>query len=161
MFRKLLFVPVAVAAALIADASFAQSTIAPELQMMKSAEKHGAFIENFAQLARAKKEREILASLDASSINGVSESQLLEAFKEDVFPFFADYERMKNYEQITKAQAPDGRVGLWHYTFIVDYQGNTKPFQIALIDGEGGPKVLSILVGQCVKGRHPAIPPCR
>ncbi len=168
MFRQQLIVAIATIIGLFSiipvaygDLSAEIKMMKAEMKMMKSADKHGAFIDNFAQLARDKKESEILAALDQASIKGASQEQILEAFRKDVFPFFAQYQKIKPYEQITKAQVADGRVGLWHYTYIVDSDGNTKPFQIAVIDTDSGLKVLGILVGQCVKGRHPAIPPCQ
>lgn len=158
--RKILMGLICAAAVVTSHMAVGQANISAEMQMMKSAEKHGAFIDRFAKFARDRNETEALAALDPESIKGISEEQLRIAMNNDFFPFFAQYEKLKNYEQVTKAQAADGRIGLWHYTFIVDAQGNVKPFQIAIIDSGAGLKVLSILVGQCVKGRHPAIPPC-
>ncbi|MEI7614058.1 MAG: hypothetical protein WCK63_14245 [Betaproteobacteria bacterium] len=161
MLRKLFAFSFIVTAVFMPEISVGQANFGAEMQMMKSAEKHGAFIENFSILARDKKENEVIAALDPASIKGISEEQLREMMNKNIFPFFAQYDKLKKYEQITKAQAPDGRVGLWHYTYITDPQGNAHPFQIAIIDTDTGLKVLSVQVGQCVKGRHPAIPPCQ
>ena len=98
---------------------------------------------------------------DSKLIKDFGEEQLRKSLTNEVFPFFSHYDKLRNYEQITGASVDDGRVGLWHYTFIVDTEGKVLPFQIAIIDTENGPKVLSLLVGQCVKGRHPRIPPCQ
>lgn len=160
MLHRLSIVSVFALALLTSQTSFGQSNIGAEIQMMKSAEKHGEFIDNFAKSARDKNEIAVLSALDPSVIKGANEAQVREVINKEIFPFFSQYEKLKNYEQITKAPSPDGRVGLWHYTYIVDTQGKTQPFQIAIIDTDSGLKVLSVLVGQCVKGRHPAIPPC-
>ena len=137
--------------------SFAQST---EMQMMQAAEKQKTFIENFAMLAKARNENGVFALLDSKLIRDVGEQQLRKKLNNDVFPFFSQYDKLNNYEQITKAQVGDGRVGLWHYTYIVDTKGKVSPFQIAVIDTDDGQKILSVTVGQCVKGRHPPTSTC-
>lgn len=160
MSHKLCFVSIIAVVIFASGISSAESNLTKELQMMKSSEKHGDFIDSFAKMARDKKYKDVFAALDPDSIKGVSNEQLREAMNQVVFPFFAKYEKMNNYEQITNAQLQDGRTGLWHYTYIVDTDGDNQPFHIAIIDTKSGLKVLSVQVGQCVKGRHPAIPPC-
>jgi hypothetical protein len=72
-----------------------------------------------------------------------------------VYPFFAPYTELARYDQITNATLPDGRSGLWHYTYINSAEEKMLPFRIAVIDTDDGPKILDIVVNECVKGRHP------
>lgn len=131
-----------------------------EMGMDATAESQIEFIKRFAALAHDRNDKELLAMLDPYSVSGASEEQVQQVLNQNIYPFFAQYKELKQYEKITRAQAADGRIGLWHYTFIVDSDGNLKPFQIAVIGNGTDMKVLGIDVGQCVKGRHPAIPPC-
>lgn len=131
-----------------------------EMGMNATAESQIEFIRRFAVLAHDRNDKELLAMMDPYSVSGASEEQVQKVLNQNIYPFFAQFKELKQYEQITRAQAADGRVGLWHYTFIVDSEGNLKPFQIAVTGSGSDMKVLGIDVGQCVKGRHPAIPPC-
>ena len=157
---KILRAAIGIVVAVGSLTTLAHADITEEMRMMNSAENQGAFIEAFANLLHDRKEKDVIAALDPASIQGATEEQVLEALRKDVLPFFAQFQKMSNYENVTKAQAPDGRVGLWHYTYMTDTKGNDRPFQIAIVEARGELKVLGILVGKCVKGRHPPIAPC-
>lgn len=152
MLTKRFIPPTVLSLVMFFSISTAHADLAAEMKMLKSAKMHKPFIENFARLLRDKKEHDILAALDPASIDGVNPAQILEAFERKIFPYF------EKYEKITKAKEPDGRIGLWHYTYIIDSKGNTIPFHIAIIDAGGELKVLNIAAGECVKDRHPPIP---
>lgn len=156
-----LFTVVFILCAVISKPSFAQTNFAEEMKMMKASEAQTIFIDNLAKMARDKNEEGIFDALDPALLNAQGKEQIREVIQKQLFPFFSLYEKLNNYTKNTKAQLQDGRVGLWHYTYIVDNTGKTFPFQVAIIDTDKGPKVANILVGQCVKGRHPAIPPCQ
>ena len=161
MLKDLLATALVLICTILESSAFAQSNLGTEMQMMKAGEKQGPFIDTFAKLAREQNEKAVMTLFDSKLIKDFGEEQLRKSLTNEVFPFFSHYDKLRNYEQITGASVDDGRVGLWHYTFIVDTEGKVLPFQIAIIDTENGPKVLSLLVGQCVKGRHPRIPPCQ
>jgi hypothetical protein len=139
----------------------AQADGAEALRMMRAADDHEAVITAFAMNVRDNKDQGVLDALDPATIAGASSEQILGMLKEEVFPFFARFARLNGYEGVTKAPVPDGRVGLWHYTFIEDSDGKTKPFRIAIIESSGTLKVAAIEVGKCVKKRHPRMGPCK
>lgn len=133
----------------------AQSSIQKEMQMMKDGEKQVSFIDSFAKKSKEKDFEGVYAMLDVASLNGANPSDVKAYLEKVVFPFFAEYEKLHNYKQITNATLPDGRSGLWHYTYIFTTSGKVLPFRIAVIDGADGPKTLAIEVNKCIQGRHP------
>lgn len=141
--------------------SVARADMAEELRMMTAADDHEAVIAAFAASLRDNKDQDVLAALDPASIAGASSEQVMAVLKRDVFPFFAKFVKLNGYEGVTNAPMPDGRVGLWHYTFIEDSDGKTKPFRIAIVEASGTPKVAAVEVGKCVKRRHPRMGPCK
>lgn len=134
---------------------WAQSSIQKEMQMMKEGENQASFIDSFSRKSKEKDLEGVYSMLDSASLNGANPNDVKSYLQNDVFPFFADYEKLHNYKQITNATLPDGRVGLWHYTYIITTSGKIFPFRIAVIDGAQGPKALHIEVNKCISGRHP------
>ena len=135
--------------------AIAQSDMQNEMRMMLQAEKQEAFIAKFAQQAKDKDSAAIIKELEPSMLKDNGEAAATKWLESQVFPFFANYSKIHNYKNVTNAVLPDGRKGLMHYTFIVDSDGKVQPFVIALIDSPEGPKLLNVLVNQCIKGRHP------
>ena len=133
----------------------AESDLSTELRMMSASEKQVLVIERFALRARERDAQALIAMLDADLVKNTGDAALHQYLEQAVFPFFADYEKLHHYKQITNAVLPDGRSGLWHYTYIVTTAGKVLPFRIAILDTPDGPQVLNIIVNDCVKGRHP------
>lgn len=145
-------------ALLVSQMTFAENDLAKEIQMMKEGENQEAFIQKLAELAKAKDAAAIIAMIDPAQLPPGSEAGVNEWLNKEVFPFFEHFSKMHNYKKITNAIMPDGRSGLWHYTFMVDDEEKVRPFRIALIATENGTKILSMIVNECVKGRHPFCP---
>ena len=103
---------------LSSSVSFAQSSFGKEMQMMKDGEKQKAFIEKVAQQAKEKDTASILSEMEPSMLKAIGEARIVDSLQSTVFPFFSTYVKLHNYEQITNAGLPDGRSGLWHYTYI-------------------------------------------
>lgn len=135
--------------------AMAQSSIEAQLHKVSDAKKQKVFIEKVAQQARDKDTAGILAELDSTTLKAAGEANIVHMLEASVFPFFAPYVELARYEQITNATLPDGRAGLWHYTYINSATEKMLPFRIAVIDTDDGPKILDIVVNECVKGRHP------
>jgi len=135
--------------------SFAQNSFSNEMQKLNSGKKQKILIEQFAQQAKARDTASIMAEMDPSIIKSAGEVNIVQMLEKTVFPFFAPYIKLSNYDQMTNATLPDGRAGLWHYTYIASSEQNMLPFRIAVIDTADGPKILDIVVNECVKGRHP------
>lgn len=135
--------------------SFAQSSMQNEMQKLNNGKQQKIFIEKFARQAKDKDTASILAEMDPTTVKSAGEANIVHALETKVFPFFAPYIKLSNYDQITNATLPDGRAGLWHYTYIASAEENMLPFRIAVIDTADGPKILDIVVNECVKGRHP------
>ncbi|HRE16383.1 MAG TPA: hypothetical protein PLW86_04840 [Rhodocyclaceae bacterium] len=133
----------------------AQNSLQKEMQMMRDGEKQTAFIEKVAQQAKDKDLLSILAEIDSSILKESGQENISEYFQKAIFPFFENYVKLHNYKQITNAVLPNGRSGLWHYTYITTTTEEMSPFRIAIIDTTEGPKILNISVGECIKGRHP------
>ncbi|PRC91793.1 hypothetical protein [Solimicrobium silvestre] len=135
--------------------SSAQSSFENELKKVSNGKKQKLFIEKIAQQAKEKDTASILAEMDPSTLKAAGEANIVHELETKVFPFFAPYIKLNNYDQITNATLPDGRSGLWHYTYITSAEEKMLPFRIAVIDTGDGPKILDIVVNECVKGRHP------
>lgn len=145
-------------ALLVSQMTFAENDLAKEIQMMKEGKNQEAFIQKLAELAKAKDAAAIITMIDPAQLPPGSEAGVNEWLNKEVFPFFEHFSKMHNYKKITNAIMPDGRSGLWHYTFMVDDEEKVRPFRIALIATENGTKILSMIVNECVKGRHPFCP---
>lgn len=145
-------------ALLVSQMTFAENDLAKEIQMMKESENQEAFIQKLAELAKAKDAAAIMALIDPAQMPPGSEAGLKEKLDKEIFPFFEHFTKMHNYKKVTIADLQDGRSGLWHYTFIVDDEEKVHPFRVALISMADGTKILSLIVNECVKGRHPFCP---
>ena len=135
--------------------TYAQSALQNQLQKAADGKKQRVFIEKFAEQAKQKDTAAILAEMDASTIKSIGEVNIAHVLETKVFPFFSVYVKLHSYDQLTNATLPDGRAGLWHYTYISSATENMLPFRIAVIDTSDGPKILDVVVNECVKGRHP------
>lgn len=140
--------------------AFAQGDIQKEMRMMNRGTAQEEFIGKFALQAKDKDSATILKEMDSLILKANGEEASSRWLQAEIFPFFDKFSKLHNYKQITNAVLPDGRSGFWHYTFIVDTDGKVRPFSIAIIESSEGPRILNIIVNQCVKGRHPAIAPC-
>jgi hypothetical protein len=125
------------------------------LKMSRQSEDQSATIASFAQLAAKGDAEGMLAMVDPGMRKSQGDDAIRDAFKKAIIPFFADFQSVDGYEKVTHASLPDGRSGLFHYTYIVTRDGNKKPISIALITDADKVNVLSITVNQCVKDRHP------
>lgn len=133
---------------------------ATEMRMMSQGAKQEAFIAQFAQQAKEKDVAAILKEMDASALKMSGEKAITQWLQTQLFPFFQNYSKLHSYTKITNTALPDGRAGLWHYSFIVDADGKISPFSIAVIDTTDGPRILNVTVNECIKDRHPAITAC-
>ena len=88
------------------------------------------------------------------------EPAIRQVLEEKILDFFADSTAVAPYDHVTGASAPDGRKGLWHYGFVETKKRKLRPFQLAIIDSETGPRLLYIDTGSCVADRHPKVGPC-
>lgn len=150
-----LLVALSILACLQPGAASAQEDFKKEVRMMSRGEQQQAFIAKFAQQAKDKDVAAILQEVDAKMLKQTGEAEATRWLQDEILPFFASFAKLHNYEQITNAVLPDGRSGLMHYTYIVDANGKVRPFVIAVIDSDAGPRLLTVKVDQCVKGRHP------
>lgn len=151
------FTPALIFIAMLVSASaWGQIPMQKEMQMMKASENQASFIDRFSRKSKERDLDGVYAMLDSVSLSGGNPDDIKAYLQNIVFPFFADFEKLHNYKQITNATLPDGRVGLWHYTYIVTASGKILPFRIAVIDGDDGTKVLHIDVNKCIAGRHPS-----
>ena len=87
---------------------------------MNQGEKQETFIAQFAQQAKDRDSAAILKEIDPLMLGENGEAPTLQWLQTTVFPFFAKYQKLHNYKQITNATLPDGRAGLMHYMYIVD-----------------------------------------
>lgn len=133
---------------------------ATEMRMMSQGAKQEAFIAQFAQQAKEKDVAAILKEMDTSAFKALGEKAITQWLQTQLIPFFQNYSKLHTYTKITNTVLPDGRVGLWHYSFIVDTDGKILPFSIAVIDTPDGPRILNGTVNECIKDRHPAIAAC-
>lgn len=133
----------------------AQTSAGIEMRMATEGKKQTPFIEKFAQQAKDRDINAIVAELDPSTLKSAGEANIRQVLETKVLPFFANYTALSTYERITNATLPDGRAGLWHYTYIKSADNKQLPFRIAVLDTPDGPKVLDVVVNECVKGRHP------
>lgn len=140
--------------------ALAQSDLRKEMQMMNQGEKQEAFIAQFAQQAKDRDSAAILKEIDPGMLRENGEAPTLQWLQTTVFPFFENYSKLHNYKQITNATLPDGRAGLWHYTYIMDTNGKALPFSIAIIESTEGLRILNVIVNKCINGRHPPIAAC-
>lgn len=153
----------AMAAALALQQSptaFAQDNYKGELQMMSLGARQEAFIAKFAQQAKDKDLTAILKEIDPILLKENGERASAEWLQSQIFPFFEKFAKLHNYKQITNATLPDGRLGLWHYTYIMDTKGEILPFSIAIIETTEGSRILNVIVNKCIDGRHPPIAAC-
>ena len=125
------------------------------LKMSRQSEDQSAAIASFAQLAAKGDADGMLSMVDPAMRKSQGDDAIRKSFKQAIIPFFADYQAVDGYEKVTHASLPDGRSGLFHYTYIVTRDGSKKPVSIALINDADKVNVLSITVNQCVKDRHP------
>jgi hypothetical protein len=133
----------------------AQSDFKKQMEMMNLGNKQEVFIAQFAQQAKDRDSAAIVKEIDPLVLKENGEATTLPWLESSVFPFFARYSKLHTYRNITNATLPDGRAGLWHYTYIIDTEGKVLPFAIAVIDSADGPRLLSVIVNECVKARHP------
>jgi hypothetical protein len=125
------------------------------LKMARQGKDQSAAIASFAQLAAKGDADGMLSMVDPAMRKSQGDDAIRDAFIKAVIPFFADFQTVDGYEKVTHATLPDGRSGLFHYTYIVTRDGSRKPISIALITDADKVNVLSITVNQCVKDRHP------
>jgi hypothetical protein len=125
------------------------------LKMRQQADDQATAIASFAKLAAKGDVEGLLAMVDPAMRTAQGDATIRDVFKKAVIPFFADFASVDGYEKVTHASLPDGRSGLFHYTYIVTKDGSKKPVSIALINDGDQVHVLSITVNQCVKDRHP------
>lgn len=120
-------------ALLVSQMTFAENGLAKEIQMMKESENQEAFIRKLAELTKEKDAAAIISMIDPTQIPSGSVAGLNEWLNKEIFPFFERFSKVHNYKKVTNAIMPDGRSGLWHYTFIVDDAEKVHPFRIALL----------------------------
>ena len=142
----------------LSEAVFAETDFAKGVEMMHEGEGQEIFIQKFAAAAKAKDSAGVIGMVDPSIIPPNKEDALNLWLNREIFPFFGKFSKIHNYKQITNAVMPDGKVGLWHYTYIVDDNEKVRPFRIAIINTENGPKMLDFIANECVKDRHPFCP---
>ena len=137
--------------------SLAETDFAKGHEMMQEGQDQEFFIQKFSEAAKAKDSSGIIAMIYPSSIPPNKDFLSL-LLNREIFPFFEKFSKIHNVKQITNAVMPDGKVGLWHYKYILDGNGKLHPFRIAIINTEDGPKVLDFIANECVKDRHPFCP---
>jgi hypothetical protein len=142
----------------LSEVSFAETDFSKGVEMMREGESQEIFIQKFAEVAKAKDGAGVIGMVDPSIIPPNKEDMLNLWLKREIFPFFESFSKIHNYKQITNAVMPGGKVGLWHYTYIVDANEKVRPFRIAVINTEDGPKMLDFIANECVKDRHPFCP---
>ena len=142
----------------LSEVSFAETDFAKGVEMMQESEGHEIFIQKFAEVAKAKDSAGIIGMVDPTIIPTNKEDALNLWLNREIFPFFESFSKIHNVTQITNAVTLGGKVGLWHYTYIVDANEKVRPFRIAIINTENGPKMLDFIANECVKDRHPFCP---
>jgi hypothetical protein len=111
-------------------------------------------IQQFARLAAEKNVDGLFNSFSNDPIRATGVDQLREYLVSTVIPFFSG-SQLDTYSAINGAQFQDGTTGQIHYMYIVTPEGKYQPFSIALRNESGKITVMNILVGQCVRNRHP------
>ena len=158
VFGSLILTGCATAPTAVNSAPSSVQSTTESIHMMFAGKNQEAFIKKFAETAKAKDSPKIIAMVDPKTIPPNKKEALNLWLTKEIFPFFEHFSRMHNYKDITNAVLPDGRVGLWHYTYIVDDKEKVIPFRIVVIDTENGPKVVDFIANECVEGRHPFCP---
>ena len=125
------------------------------LQTMKVADGDKAAIQLFAEKAAKADVEALIQTFDPAARRAVDPAQMHEYLASSVVPFFKDFRRVDTYETVAQASLPDGRVGTVHYTYIENAAGLKKPISIALIPEGGRIAIVNVIVGECVKDRHP------
>lgn len=135
---------------------FAKDDMSEGLAIIQKSSEQKDFVESVANLAKAKDVAAISLLIDEKQLSSDGTSDYINKWlNEKIFPFFENYERLHNYQGYSKAVLDDGRVGVWHYKYIVDANGKRHPFRIAVIRVGDEYQVLDIVVNECVKKRHP------
>lgn len=132
----------------------AQNGAGTEMRMIASSQRQETFITRFVQQAKAADAAAITQEIDPLILQASGAECIDNWLQQQIFPFFAQYSKLHNFRNISIARLPDGRAGLWHYTYIIDSKGRAHPFRIALVDSPEGPRILSVVVNQCVPDRH-------
>jgi tetratricopeptide (TPR) repeat protein len=143
----------------IAKAGIPSANTTASVKMAVKADTHDAFIAKIATLARQRDAAGLLDCFDEQT-RKQQEADIRQVLEQKVYKFFADSTGVAPYDQVTNAAAADGRTGLWHYGFVETKKHKLQPFQLAIIDGSAGPRLLYIDTGSCVAGRHPKVGPC-
>lgn len=154
MKRVLLAVITALLASLPLISEAKSESADTQMQMIASSQRQENFITRFVQQAKAKDTASIMQEIDPLVLQASGSETIDNWLQQQIFPFFAQYSKLHNFRNISIARLPDGRAGLWHYTYIIDSQGKAHPFRIALTDTPEGPRILSVVVNQCVPDRH-------
>jgi hypothetical protein len=111
-------------------------------------------IEQFARSASEEDVNALFNSFASEPIRATGSDQLIKFLEATVVPFFAGA-KLDGYSAVNGAQFEDGSTGNIHYMYIVTPAGKYRPFLIALRNENGKTMVMNIVVGQCVKNRHP------
>lgn len=117
-------------------------------------EKQVEFINKFA-VASKNKDAESIYGMLAHETNTPEQRARADLWlNNEVYPFFARFVKIHNYNNIMAVSLPNGSDAIGHFTFIVLDNEKILPFSIAIISTTNGPKIYDFVPNQCIKGRH-------
>jgi len=129
-------------------------THARDVALMRSPQDQSAFIAAFAEAARNGRIDALIAMMSPATRKAAGDEATRANLRNVIAPFFAHSIKLHSEDTVRRSTMPDGRMGVWHYTYAVDAAGKPSPFRIALIAEDGALHAGFVDVGKCIRDRH-------
>jgi hypothetical protein len=124
------------------------------LKIMRVGERQAAFVQKFAEIASRGDEDELFKLIWPMTQKDFGEAEWHKYLSGKIIPYFKTYKSVDGYKNISPMSLL-GSEALVHFGYFKDESGKRNPYEMVVVESEGGPFLANIYVGRCVKGQHP------